>query len=138
MEVLPLTSIFEKLQLTVTSAEIVLTSLRNDTEIVLSSEISSLPTYNCNMVFRKIDSNDSMIGQMYFRSGRPLVTAEISVNYKNFEKLEKICSGGEPVRPISLYLKIAKRKEIKNGEIIIGNEDFTVDIFDISWRRPLF
>ena len=138
MEVLPLTSIFEKLQLTVTSAEIVLTSLRNETEIVLSSEISSLPTYNCNMVFRKMDSNDSMIGQMYFRSGRPLVTAEISVNYKNFEKLEKICSGGEPVRPISLYLKIAKRREIKNGEIIIGNEDFTVDIFDISWRRPLF
>jgi hypothetical protein len=138
MEVLPLTSIFEKLQLTVTSAEIVLTSLGNETEIVLSSEISSLPTYNCNMVFRKMDSNDSMIGQMYFRSGRPLVTAEISVNYKNFEKLEKICSGGEPVRPISLYLKIAKRREIKNGEIIIGNEDFTVDIFDISWRRPLF
>ena len=138
MEVLPLTSIFEKLQLTVTSAEIVLTSLANDTELVLSSEISSLPTYNCNMVFRKMDSNDSMIGQMYFRSGRPLVTAEISVNYKNFEKLEKICSGGDPVRPISLYLKIAKRREIKNGEIIIGNEDFTVDIFDISWRRPLF
>jgi hypothetical protein len=138
MEVLPLTSIFEKLQLTVTSAEIVLTSLKNDTEIVLSSEISSLPTYNCNMVFRKTDLNDSMTGQMCFRSGRPLVTAEISVNYKNFEKLEKICSGGEPVRPISLYLKIAKRREINNGEIIIGNEDFTVDIFDISWRRPLF
>ena len=138
MEVLPLTSTFEKLQLTVTSAEIVLTSLKNDTEIVLSSEISSLPTYNCNMVFRKTDLNDSMTGQMCFRSGRPLVTAEISVNYKNFEKLEKICSGGEPVRPISLYLKIAKRREIKNGEIIIGNEDFTVDIFDISWRRPLF
>ena len=138
MEVLPLTSIFEKLQLTVTSAEIVLTSLRNETEIVLSSEISSLPTYNCNMVFRKMDSNDFIIGQMCFRSGRPLVTVEITVNYKNFEKLEKICSGGEPVRPISLYLKIAKRREIKNGEIIIGNEDFTVDIFDISWRRPLF
>jgi len=138
MVVLPLASIFEKLQLTVTSAEIVLTSLKNDTEITLSCEISSLPTYNCNMVFRKSDSNDPMIGQMCFRSVRPLVTAEISVNYKNFEKLEKICSGGEPVRPISLYLKIAKRREIKNGEIIIGNEDFTVDIFDISWRRPLF
>ena len=59
MEVFPLTSIFEKLQLTVTSAEIVLTSLKNDAEIVLSSEISSLPTYNCNMVFRKSDSNDA-------------------------------------------------------------------------------
>ena len=138
MEVIPLKSIFEKLQLTVTSAEIVLTSQTNDTEIVLSSEISSLPTYNCNMVFRKTDSNDSTIGQMCFRSGRPLVTAEISVSYKNFEKLEQICSGGEPVRPISLYLKIAKRSEIKNGEIIIGNEDFTLDILDISWRRPLF
>ena len=138
MVVLPLTSIFEKLQLTVTSAEIVLTSLKNDTEITLSCEISSLPTYNCNMVFRKSDSNDAMIGQMCFRSARPLVTAEMIVSKENFEKLEKICSGGEPVRPISLYLKIAKRREIKNGEIIIGNEDFTVDIFDISWRRPLF
>jgi len=138
MVVLPLASIFEKLQLTVTSAEIVLTSLRNDTEITLSCEISSLPTYNCNMVFRKSDSNDPTIGQMCFRSVRPLVTAEIFVNYNNFEKLEKICSGGEPVRPISLYLKVAKRGEIKNGEIIIGNEDFTVDVFDISWRRPLF
>ena len=138
MEVLPLTSIFEKLQLTVTSAEMVLTSLQNERELVLSAEISSLPAYNCNMVFRKTDLNDSMIGQMCFRSLRPLVTVEISVNYKNFEKLEKICNGGEPVRPISLYLKIAKRREINNGEIIIGNEDFTVDIFDISWRRPLF
>jgi len=138
MVVLPLASIFEKLQLTVTSAEIVLTSLKNDTEITLSCEISSLPTYNCNMVFRKSDSNDPLIGQMCFRSVRPLVTAEMAVNHRNFEKLEKICSGGEPVRPISLYLKVAKRREIKNGEIIIGNEDFTVDVFDISWRRPLF
>ena len=138
MVVLPLASIFEKLQLTVTSAEIVLTSLRNDTEITLSCEISSLPTYNCNMVFKKSESNEPMIGQMCFRSVRPLVTAEIFVNYENFQKLEKICSGGEPVRPISLYLKVAKRREIKNGEIIIGNEDFTVDVFDISWRRPLF
>ena len=138
MVVLPLTSIFEKLQLTVTSAEIVLTSLKNDTEITLSCEISSLPTYNCNMVFRKSDLNDTMIGQMCFRSARPLVTAEMLVSYENFEKLEKICSGGEPARPISLYLKVAKKTEIKNGEIIIGNEDFTVDIFDISWRRPLF
>jgi hypothetical protein len=138
MEVLPLTSVFEKLQLTVTSAEIVLTSLKNETEIVLSSEISSLPTYNCNMVFRKSDTIDAMIGQMCFRSARPLVTADMVVSYDNFEKLEKICSGGEPVRPISLYLKVAKKTEIKNGEIIIGNKDFTVDIFDISWRRPLF
>ena len=138
MAVLPLNAIFEELQLTVTSAEVVLPSLKNDSEIMLSCEISSLPTHNCNMVFKKSDSNDAMIGQMCFRSVRPLVTAEIFVNYNNFEKLEKICSVGEPVRPISLYLKVAKRREIKNGEIIIGNEDFTVDVFDISWRRPLF
>ena len=138
MAVLPLSAIFEELQLTVTSAEVVLPSLKNDSEIMLSCEISSLPTYNCNMVFRKSDSNDAMIGQMCFRSARPLVTAEMIVSKENFEKLEKICSGGEPARPISLYLKVAKKTEIKNGEIIIGNEDFTVDIFDISWRRPLF
>ena len=138
MTVVPLTSVFEELQLTVASAEVVLSSLKNGVEIMLSCEISSLPTHNCNMVFKKSDSNDAMIGQMCFRSLRPLVTAEIFINHKNFETLEKICSGGEPVRPMSLYLKIAKIGEIKNGEIIIGNEDFTVDIFDISWRRPLF
>ena len=62
---------------------------------------------------------------------------EISVNYKNFEKLEKICNGGEPVQAnFFIFENCKKIGEIKNGEIIIGNEDFTVDIFDISWRRP--
>ena len=91
---------------------------------MLSCEISSLPTHNCNMVFRKSELNDAMSGQMYFRSNRPLVTAEMLLDVKNFEKLEEICSGGEPVRPLTLYLKIAKSREIKNGEVIIKNNDF--------------
>ena len=53
MAVLPLVPIFEELRLTVTSAEIVLLSLKHDTEITFSCEISSLPTHNCNMIFRK-------------------------------------------------------------------------------------
>ena len=115
-----------------------MTSLKNDSEIMLSCEISSLPTHNCNMVFRKSDLNVAVIGQMSFRSIRPLVTAEMVLSFANFEKLEKICSGGEPIRPITLYLKVSKSREIKNGEVIIRNEDFTLDIVDMSWRRPLF
>ena len=87
MAVLPLSAIFEELQLTVTSAEVVLPSLKNDSEIMLSCEISSLPTHNCNMVFRKSDLNVAVIGQMSFRSIRPLVTAEMVLNFTNFEKM---------------------------------------------------
>jgi hypothetical protein len=49
-----------------------------------------------------------------------------------------MCFYGEPVRPISLYLKIAKGREIKNGEIIMQDNDFVLNIFDLSWRHPLF
>jgi hypothetical protein len=138
MTVLPLAPIFEELRLTVTSAEIVLLSLKYDTELTFSCEISSLPTHNCNMIFRKSELNNVMSGQIYFRSNRPLVTAEMLLDVKNFKKLEEICSKGEPVRPLTLYLKIAKSREIKNGEVIIKNNDFTLDIIDLSWRRPLF
>jgi hypothetical protein len=138
MAVLPLVPIFEELRLTVTSAEIVLLSLKHDTEIIFSCEISSLPTHNCNMIFRKSELTNDMSGQIYFRSNRPLVTAEMLLNVENFIKLEEICRNGEPVRPLTLYLKIAKSREIKNGEVIIKNNDFTLDIIDLSWRRPLF
>jgi hypothetical protein len=37
-----------------------------------------------------------------------------------------------------LYLKIAKGREIKNGEIIMQDNDFVLNIFDLSWRHPLF
>ena len=129
MVVLPLASTFEKLQLTVTSAEIVLTSLKNETEIVLSSEISSLPTYNCNMVFRKSDTIDAMIGQMCFRSARPLVTADMVVSYDNFEKLEIFILGksnkyqeikkfncNKCSMTLLIYYDIEKAKYFVNGE----------------------
>ena len=117
MAVLPLTSIFEELQLTVTSAESSFTSLKNDVEIMLSCEISSLPTHNCNMVFRKSDSNDAYDWTNVFSLSSTFGYGRNILNYKNFEKLEKICSGGEPVRPISLYLKIAKREKLRTERL---------------------
>ena len=116
----------------------VLPSLTEDEQIILSCEISSLPTYNCNVVFQRLEVKNEVAGQMCFQSSRPLVNTEISLDFAAFEKLKSMCFYGEPVRPITLYLKIAKGREIKNGEIIMQDNDFVLNIFDLSWRHPLF
>ncbi len=81
---------------------------------------------------------NKLTGQIFFQSSRPLVTAKIGLDSSAFEKLKSMCLRGEPVRPITLYLKISKSREISNGEINISNSDFILNIFDLSWRHPLF
>jgi hypothetical protein len=85
-----------------------------------------------------LEVKNEVAGQMCFQSSRPLVNTEISLDFPAFEKLKSMCFYGEPVRPITLYLKIAKGREIKNGEIIMQDNDFVLNIFDLSWRHPLF
>ena len=138
MAVLSLVPSYDELRLTVLGAEMVLPSLTEDEQIILSCEISSLPTYNCNVVFQRLEVKNEVAGQMCFQSSRPLVNTEISLDFPAFEKLKSMCFYGEPVRPITLYLKIAKGREIKNGEIIMQDNDFVLNIFDLSWRHPLF
>ena len=75
---------------------------------------------------------------MCFLANRPLVTADLVLDYSVFEKLKAVCFKGEPVRPITFYLKIGKSREIQNGEIIILKHNFTLNVFDLSWRLPLF
>jgi len=136
--VLSLVPSYDELRLTVLGAEMVLPSLTEDEQIILSCEISSLPTYNCNVVFQRLEVKNEVVGQMCFQSSRPLVNTEISLDVPAFEKLKSMCCYGEPVRPITLYLKVAKGREIKNGEIIMQDNDFVLNIFDLSWRHPLF
>ena len=138
MAVLPLVQRYEELRLTVASAEMVLPGLAADDEIILSCDISSLPTHNCNVVCRRSQVKSKLTGQIFFQSSRPLVTAKIDLDCAGFEKLKLMCFRGEPVRPITLYLKISKSREISNGEINISTSDFTLNIFDLSWRHPLF
>ena len=138
MAVLPLVQRYDELRLTVASAEMVLPGLTLDDEIVLSCDISSLPTHNCNVVCRRSQIKSKLTGQMFFQSSRPLVTAKIDLECAAFEKLKLMCFRGDPVRPITLYLKIAKSREIVNGEINISSSDFSLNIFDLSWRHPLF
>ena len=138
MAVLPLVPSYEELRLTVASAEMVLPRLNQNEEIIFACEISSLPTHNCNLVFKKSEAKGELTGQMFFRANRPLVTADLILRVSAFEKLKSMCVRGEPVRPITLYLKISKSREISNGEINISTSDFTLNIFDLSWRHPLF
>ena len=104
MAVLPLVQRYDELRLTVASAEMVLPGLNLDDEIVLSCDISSLPTHNCNVVCRRLQIKNKLTGQMFFQSSRPLVTAQIALECAAFEKLKSMCFRGEPVRPITLYL----------------------------------
>ena len=138
MVIIPLGDAHEELRLTVSSAEMVLPSLDEDEEIFIACEISSLPTHNCNVVFRKSRTKHDLTGQMCFQANRPLVTADLILDCLIFEKLKEICFKGEPIRPITLYLKIGKSREIQNGEIIILKHNFTLNVFDLSWRLPLF
>ena len=138
MVVLPLKPSFEELRLTVSSAEMVLPGLNLDEEIVFACEISSLPNHNCNVIFRTAKVRSEVPGYMRFQANRPLVLADHTLNSSDFEKLKRMCSNGEPVRPISLYLKIEKSREIHNGEVLISTKDFVLNIVDVSWRHPLF
>jgi|TARA_B110000444_G_C18597778_1_gene481555 hypothetical protein len=138
MAILPLGGSHEELRLTVSSAEMVLPSLDQNEEIFIACEISSLPTHNCNVVFRRSQTKQDLTGQMCFLANRPLVTADLVLDYSVFEKLKAVCFKGEPVRPITFYLKIGKSREIQNGEIIILKHNFTLNVFDLSWRLPLF
>jgi hypothetical protein len=138
MVVLQLTPSYEELRLTVSSAEIVLPGLNQDEEIILACEISSLPTYNCNVVFRRAAARDELTGQMRFQANRPLVNVDLILNFSDFEKLEAMCVRGESVRPITLYLKVAKSQEIHNGEVLMAGNDFVLNVCDLSWRHPLF
>ena len=138
MAILPFVNSYEELRLTVTSGEMVLPGLAGDDQMILSCDISSLPNHNCNVAFRRSVGENNLIGQILFQSSRPLVTADIGLDTMAFEKLKSMCSRGEPVRPITIYLKIYKSREIKNGEVSIGNADFSLNICDLSWRHPLF
>ena len=138
MKVLPFTSSSEELRLTVTSAEILSPGLSRDEEISFSCEISSLPNHNCNMIFRSVTKPPEIAGRMNFQADRPLVTVEVLVSTLDFQKVTKICYLGEPIRPITFYLKIVKSPEISDGEIGEIKKDFVLNIKDISWRHPLF
>lgn len=138
MKVIPFASSSEELRLTVSSAEALSPGLSQDEEISFSCEISSLPNHNCNMIFRKSKAPTQIVGQMNFQANRPLVVVEVFVNMLDFEKIMRMCYVGEPVRPITFYLKIAKSPQISEGEIGKITKDFVLDIKDISWRHPLF
>ena len=138
MKVIPFTPSSEELRLTVSSAEVLSPGLSQDEEVSFSCEISSLPNHNCNMIFRKSKASTKIVGQMSFQANRPLVVMEVFVNMLDFEKIMKMCYVGDPVRPITFYLKIAKSPQISEGEIGKITKDFVLDIKDISWRHPLF
>lgn len=138
MAVLPLIPSYEELRLTVSSAEMVLPGLNQNKEIILACEISSLPNHNCNVVFRRAEEIVGLIGQMSFQANRPLVNVDLILNFADFEKLQDMCVSGEPVRPITLYLKIAKSRQIHNGEVLTTGDDFLLNVCDLSWRHPLF
>jgi hypothetical protein len=138
MTVLPLKPTYDELRITVSSAELVLPGLNKVEELILACEISSLPNHNCNLVFKRAEARGEFNGKMLFKANRPLVNAYFTLSFPDFQKLETMCVEGEPVRPITIYLKIEKSREVHNGEVLVTGNDFALSVCDISWRRPLF
>ena len=75
-----------QLQLTVLSAEILKRQLDKGHDISLSCNISELPNYHCNVVFRLKQQDIGPIGFLKFDDKRPLVSAVINLDEKNFSE----------------------------------------------------
>ena len=73
-----------QLQLTVLSGEILKRQLDTDHEISLSCNISELPNYHCNVVFKSKQQDIGPIGFLKFEDKRPMVSAFINLGEKDF------------------------------------------------------
>ena len=126
----------QTLQLTITSAEIVKSSLSEDVVISMSCAASELPKYNCTLILKRKQQDLGPIGYLRFDAKRPLITAFAHLTKKSFEELIQLVRISPPRQP-AFYLKIsdiqhfidfAKKNEQNLREI---------PIHDLGWRFPL-
>ena len=124
------------LQLTITSAEIVKSSLFEDVVISMSCAASELPKYNCTLILIRKDQDLGPIGYLRCDAKRPLISALANLTNSAFDELIDLVRYSPPRQP-AFYLKIpdiqhfidfAKKNERNLREI---------PIYDLGWRFPL-
>ena len=136
MSVHPIERRFDELQLTLNSADIQFLGVAVSEAISLSCQISSLPTYNCNVILNSVEQVDGMIGEIMFKSDKPIASAELNLETASFEKL-KFLMQSPPARPASIFLKVVKSSNISSGEVLLPKQNFALQICDIALRYPI-
>jgi len=125
-----------QLQLTVLSGEILKRQLDTDHEISLSCNISELPNYHCNVVFKSKQQDIGPIGFLKFEDKRPLVSAVINLGEKDFSDFFDLLKSIPP-RHASLFLYTDSYDEEYLLNRSFEQPGISVDIRDVSWRYPL-
>ena len=125
-----------QLQLTVLSGEMLKRQLGTDHEISLSCNISELPNYHCNVVFKSKQQDIGPIGFLKFEDKRPLVSAVINLGTKDFSDFFDLLKSIPP-RHASLFLYTDNYNEEYLLNRSFDQPGISVDVRDVSWRYPL-
>ena len=136
MSVHPIERKFDELQLTLTSADVQFVGVAVSEAISLSCQISSLPSYNCNVVINPVKSVDWTIGKINIKADKPIASAELTLETAPFEKL-KLLMQNPPARPASIFLKVVKSANISSGEVLLSKQNFALQVCDIALRYPI-
>jgi len=127
---------FDELQLTLNSADFQFLGVAASEAISLSCQISSLPSYNCSVMLNSVEFVNGMIGEITFKSDKPIATAELNLETATFERLKSLM-GNPPARPASIFLKVVKSANISSGEVHLSNKNFALQVYDIALRYPI-
>ena len=125
-----------QLQLTVLSGEILKRQLDTNHEISLSCNISELPNYHCNVVFKSKQQDIGPIGFLKFEDKRPLASAVINLGKKDFSDFFDLLKSIPP-RHASLFLYTDNYNEEYLLNRSFDQPGISVDVRDVSWRYPL-
>ena len=136
MSVHPIGLSFDELQLTLNSADIQFLGVAVSEAISLSCQISSLPSYNCNVILNSVAFVDGVIGEITFKSDKPIASAELNLETASFEKL-KVLMRNPQARPASIFLKVVKSANISSGEVLLPKQNFALQVCDIALRYPI-
>ena len=136
MSVHPIERKFDELQLTLNSADIQFLGVAVSEVISLSCQISSLPSYNCSVILNSVEFVDGMIGEITFKSDKPIASAELNLQTAAFDRL-KLLMRNPPARPASIFLKVVKSANISSGEVRLPKQKFALQVCDIALRYPI-
>jgi len=132
----PIKRKFDELQLTLNSADVQFLGVAASEAISLSCQISSLPSYNCNVIINSVELISGAIGEIAFKVDKPIASAELDLENSSFENL-KFLMKSPPARPASIFLKVIKSPYISSGEILLSKQNFSLQVCDIAMRYPI-
>ena len=136
MSVHPIKRKFDELQLTLNSADVQFLGVAASEALSLSCQISSLPSYNCNVIINSVELISGTIGEIAFKVDKPIASAELDLENSSFENL-KFLMKSPPARPASIFLKVIKSPNISSGEILMSKQNFSLQVCDIAMRYPI-